>query len=95
MKKKIPLDSKLPVKLTVRECNIIRDETFCDPRLVRLASVDGKHVLIEWSLDEIEDVQGFVAAEANHTENKQLETALDRIFIKLQVYLDSYDDQEE
>ncbi len=95
MKKKIPLDTKLSVKLTVRERNIILDETFCDPRLVRLASVDGKHVLFEWSLDEIEDVQGFVAAEANHTDNKQLETTLDRIFLKLQVYLDSYDDREE
>lgn len=46
-------------------------------------------------LDEIEEVQAFVAAEANHTENKKLETELDRIFIKLQVYLDSYDDREE
>lgn len=55
----------------------------------------GKGIKVEWSLDEIEDVQGYVAAEANHTKNKKLEKKLDRLFDKLQVFLDSYDDQDE
>jgi hypothetical protein len=46
------------------------------------------------SLDDIEEVQGYVAAEANHTKNKKLQRELDRLFDKLQVYLDSYDDQD-
>jgi len=95
MKRKIPYGTKIPVKLTFRERDLILEETFCDPRYVKLAEVDARGINVEWSLDDIEDVQGFVAAEANHTKNKKLERNLDNLFDKLQVYLDSYDDQEE
>lgn len=57
--------------------------------------VNAKGIKVEWSLDDIEDVQGFVAAEASHTNNKKLERELDKLFDKLQVYLDSNDDQNE
>jgi hypothetical protein len=94
-KKKIPYGTKLPVKLTLRERDLIRDETFCDPDLVRLAVVEGKGVRVNLSLDDIEEMQGYVAAEANHTKNKKLQKELDRLFDKLQVYLDTYDEQDE
>lgn len=47
------------------------------------------------SLDDIEEIQGCVAAEANHTKNLKLQKELDRVFKKLQVFLDTYDDQGE
>jgi hypothetical protein len=68
--KKIPYGTKLPVKLTLHERDIIHDQTFCDPNYTRLAVVDGKGIKVNLSLDEIEDIQGYVAAEANHTKNK-------------------------
>jgi len=46
------------------------------------------------SLDDIEEIQGYIAAEANHTK-KKLQKEFDRIFDKLQVYLDTYDDHDE
>jgi len=95
MMKKIPYGTKLPVKLTIRERDLILDETFCDTRLLKIAVVVGKGIKLERSLDDIEDVQGFIAAEANHTKNRKLEKELDKLFDKLQVYLDSYDDQDE
>lgn len=95
MKKKIPCGTKLPVKLTIRERDLILDETFCDPRVLKIAVVAAKGIKVEWSMDEIEGVQGYVAAEANHTKNKKFERELDKLFYKLQVYLDSYDDQDE
>lgn len=95
MKKKIPYGTKLPVKLTLRGRDLILDETFCDTRLLKIAVVTGKGITVEWSLDDIEDVQGFIAAEANHTKNRKLERELDKLFDKLQVYLDSYNDQDE
>ena len=95
MKKKIPYGTKLPVKLTVRERDLILDETFCDPGYLKMAVADNRSIKLEWSLDDIEDIQGFVAAEANHTENKKLEKELDRLFDKLQFFLDTYDDQDE
>jgi hypothetical protein len=94
-RKKIPYGTKLPVKLTLRERDLIRDETFCDPDFSGFAVVEGKGIRVELSLDDIEEIQGYIAAEANHTENSKLEKELDRLFDKLQVYLDTYDDQDE
>jgi len=94
-RKKMPYGTKLPVTLTLRERDIILDETFCDPDFARLAVVDGKRIKVELSLDDIEEIQGYIAAEANHTKNKKLQKELDRLFDKLQVFLDTYDDQHE
>ena len=94
-RKKIPYGTKLPVKLTLRERDLIRDETFYDPDFGKFTVVEGKEIRIELSLDDIEEIQGYVAAEANHTKNSKLEKELDRLFDKLQVFLDAYDDQDE
>ena len=93
-RKKIPYGQKIPVKITVRERDLIRDETFCNPNFAKLAVVEGKGIKVDLSLDEIEEIQGYVAAEANHTKNRKLEKELYRLFDKLQVYLDTYDDQD-
>lgn len=93
--KKIPYGTKIPVALTLHERDIIRDETFCDPNFARLAVVEGKRIKVELSLDEIEEIQGYIAAAANHTKNKKLQKELDRLFEKFQVLLDTYDDQHE
>ena len=94
-RKKIPYGTKLPVRLTLLERDIIRDETFGDPDFARLAIVDGKRIKVEMSLDDIEEIQGYIAAEANHTKNKKRQKELDRLFDKFQVLLGTYDDQNE
>ena len=81
--------------MTLRERDLIRDETFCDPEFDKFAVVEGKGIRVDMSLDDIEEIQGYIAAEANHTENKKLQKELDRVFGKLQVFLDSYDDQAD
>ena len=93
-RKRIPYGTKLPVKLTIRERDLICDETFCDPDFAKVAACDGKGIRVDMSLDDIEEVQGYVAAKANHTKNKKLRRELDRLFDKLQVYLDSHNDQD-
>jgi hypothetical protein len=95
MKKRIPYGTKLPVKLTLQERDLIRNETLCNPDFARFAVIEGKGVILNLSLDDIEEIQGYIAAEANHTKNKKLQKELDRIFDKLQVYLDTYDDNDE
>ena len=91
----IPSGTKLPVTLTLRERDLIRDQTFCDPDFATCAVVDGAGIRVDLSLDDIEEIQGYVAAEANHTNNAKLRKELDRLFAKLQVLLDTYDDQSE
>lgn len=92
-RKKIPQGTKLPVILTLKERDIIRDMTVGVPDFGKLGIVEGKNIKLMMSLDDIEDVQGYLAAEANHTENKILQKQLDRIFQKFQLLLDRYDDQ--
>ena len=92
---KIPYGTKLPVKFTLRERDLIRDKTFCDPDFAKFAVVEGKGIRVEMSLDDIEEIQGYVAAEANHTKNSKLQKELESLFAKLQVFLDTYDDQDE
>jgi hypothetical protein len=94
-RKKIPSGTKLPVTLTLRERDLIRDETFRDPDFAKCAVVDGTGIRVDLSLDDIEEIQGYVAAEANHTKNSKRRKELDRLFDKLQVFLDTYDDQGE
>ena len=91
----IPYGSKLPVTLTLRDRDLIRNETFCDPGFAKCAVVDGTGIRVELSLDEIEEIQGYVAAAANHTNYAKLRKELDRLFAKLQVFLDTYDDQSK
>jgi len=61
----------------------------------RHAVVDGKRFRLNLSLDDIEDLQGHVAAEANHTRDAKLRNRLDKVFLKLQGFLDRYDDQHD
>jgi len=94
-RKKIPYGTKIPVKLTKRERDLIRNETLFNPDFAKLAVTDGKGIRVDMSLDDIEEIQGYVAAEANHTKNKKIQKELDQLFEKFQVFLDTYDDQDD
>jgi hypothetical protein len=54
-----------------------------------------KSITVDLSLDEIEEIQGYVAADANHAGSSKLERELDRLFDRLQALLDEHDDQTE
>jgi hypothetical protein len=91
-KKNIRYETKLPLKLTLRKRDLIRSGTFLDPSFGKDAVINGKSITVDLSLDDIEEIQGYVAADANHTGNSKLQGELDRLFDKLQVLLDTYDD---
>jgi len=93
-RKRIPYGTKLPVRFTLPERELIREHTLC-PDFADLALADGNGIRLDLSLDEIEELQGYVAAEANHTDDKKIQGKLDAVFDKLEKFLDSYDDQWE
>lgn len=86
---------KYPIKLTMREREIIQTETFYDSDFAKFAIVDGKAIKVDLSLDEIEEIQGYVAAAANHSSTSKLQKELDRLFDKFQKYLDKHIDEDE
>jgi hypothetical protein len=93
-RKRIPYGTKLPVFLTRKELEDIRECVVVGDEFGRHAVVEGKRLRLDLSLDDIEELQGHVAAESNHTRDKKMQQRLDKIFAKLQKFLDTYDDQE-
>lgn len=59
--------SCIPVAMTIRERDLIRETIGCDSDFWKSAIVEGAEITVELSLDGIEEIQGCVAAEANHT----------------------------
>jgi hypothetical protein len=94
-RKKIPYGSKLPVYFSEEELRLIREHTFVNPDFGRLAVAERGKLKLALSLDDIEEVQGYIAAEANHTKKKKVQHELDVVYDKLQKFLGDYDDQGE
>jgi hypothetical protein len=95
-RKPVTKGSTLPVRLTPGDVLDIREPTFVNPTLLRAGVVEGNGSLrFDWSLEDIEEIQGDVAASANNTKKRKLCKRLESIYSKLQHFLDSYEDQED
>lgn len=95
-KKRIALGEKVSLKLTRTETKSILEELPCLDRQHEQTIQEtpaGKPVMM--TLDDLEDFCGYIAAEANHTEDKKLGRKLDRVFEKCQRLLDSYTDEQD
>lgn len=92
-KKCIPSGTRLAVSLSHKELEDIRECILIGEEFGQDAVVDGKRLRLDLSLDDIEDLQGHVAAEANHTRDARRRQRLDKLFETFQKYLDRYDDQ--
>jgi hypothetical protein len=95
-RKKVGEAERLPVELTLEQRTLILDQTFADPELTErlgLAPVAGKKVVVGYTLSDIEELMGFVAAEANHTKDRKLERKLHRLWEYLRTFEDRYEDE--
>ena len=94
-RKRIEPNSKLTVELTARDWVDLTEHTFVEPEFVQCVVVEGTERRVQWSLDDIEDVQGHVAATSNQTDDAKLERRLSKLFDKLQTFLDRHDDRTD
>lgn len=77
---------KISIRFTFEERDLILNETFAGDDLVeRLheAKVLGRYIKVAYTLDELDDLAGFIAAEANHAEDKNLEKKLEALYDKI------------
>ena len=84
---------RIDITFTIAERDLIVNQTFAvDDLTERLhkAKVEGKYITVSYTLDEIEDLAGFIAAEANHAEDKKLEKKLDALYDKISDIEDKY-----
>ena len=81
----------------MREKSLIIDHTFADPDLtakLEITETRAKKIVAKYTLDELDELAGFVAAEANHCKDKKREKELDALFGRIRTTLESYDDGE-
>lgn len=94
-RKNIQPGDRVSVTITPRQRELIVEHTFANPELtepLRLAETKDRQLLVKLTLDDIDELRGYVAAEANHAENKKLQRELDELFQNLTSTMESYDD---
>ena len=95
MRKKIKQGQKVAVGFKPRERELVLDHTFAGPELTsalrKARLVDGRHI-VRYTLADLEELLGFVAAEANHSTDKKLQNELDTLHARLSLEMESYDD---
>jgi Plasmid pRiA4b ORF-3-like protein len=85
---------KVDLDLTDAERNALEDLTCLDTDLEVTVRKTPSGEPVKMTLDDLDQLSGWVAAEANHTKNKKLERTLDRIFDKIDRLLGTYTENE-
>ena len=88
----------IPLRLHVEERDLIVNETLAGPDLTdRLESAKQviDSVVVYYSSEELENLIGYVAAEANHNPDRKMQEALDALYDSLDALLDFYMDLKD
>ena len=98
-RKRISPTDRVSLKLTDRQRALIIEHTFAPDYLtdsIRAGpvAVGDKRPPVAFTLDEWEELHGYVAAEANHCDERKLERELYQICDCILKILDMYTDQD-
>jgi DNA-binding MarR family transcriptional regulator len=85
-RKRIKPGQLVDVRLTPQERDLILDRTFIDDEMagrLRGAMPRGSHLFVRLTLDDVDDLAGHVAAEANHCPEPRVRRVLDVVYDRL------------
>ena len=93
-RKRIEYGQAVEIRFSRAERALLEEHTFMDEDYTkRLEPADkGKTLVGHYSLDDLEDMIGYIAAEANHATDKNLQRKLQSLFSRFQDEMESYDD---
>src|SRR5947199_4134156 len=94
--KRIEPDERVPIRLSDRDRDLILNRTFAGgdlERRIRVATADGLGVVVNLTLDDLDELLGFVAAEANHSKDPRMAKQLYKLHERLQHIEGSYTDE--
>jgi hypothetical protein len=94
-RKRIAADEKVALELSDRERDLIMKHAFAGDELtdrLRILPRPGEPPAYRFTLDELDELAGYVAAEANHSKVKKLEEELRRLYARFAAVLGSYTD---
>lgn len=92
---KVKEDEPIDVPFTLRERALVMEHTFADPELTGALENAREHhgnLLAAFTLYDIEELCGYIAAEANHTKDVRLARELRKLFARLTDLMQRYDD---
>ena len=98
-RQRIPIkaDATVPLELNQRERDLIISHTFADESItnrLRVIPQSGQRPVFHFTLDELDELLGDVAAEANHAKNKVLQEQLDQLCDRIEAVLSRYTDAD-
>ena len=96
-RKRIRPDEKIPLTLNDRERELILQHTFAGDELtarLRIVPQSGETAIYAFNLDDLDDLAGYVAAEANHAKDKKMQKWLQALHDRIATLLESYTDEQ-
>jgi len=94
MNKAVSEHEKVPLLLSKKQIDLIIEHTFAEDDLLDalwVSEVSGSRRIVLFTLHDLEDLNGHVAAAANHCKDKKLEDLLDTIYEAIQKAEQKYD----
>ena len=98
IRKPVRPGEKVPLTLSPRERELILENTLADDELtaaLRGMPASSKASVYSFTLDDLEELMGYVAAEANRAKDKKLQKELDRWFARMEDVLQPYTDEDD
>jgi len=92
---RIKPNETVPLELNERERELIQSHTFADESLtnrLRVVAKKGERPIFRFTLDDLDELAGFLAAEANHCRNKVLREQLHQLCDRVEATLSRYND---
>ena len=96
IRKYIKPGTQLPFRLSARERAVVVEKALLDPEIERAlqgATAVGAKLVVNLNLDDIDDLHGCVAAEANHCDDPRVKSVLDAVCDRLGALLDRFTDE--
>jgi len=91
----ISYGQKLSVTLNKSDHDFILQNTLIEPEAFGYGVLRENKITFQLSLSDIEYIQEFIAAEANHSENKKVVKSLELIYDFFQDYFEKYKEEEQ
>lgn len=98
MRIRIKPTDKLPLELSPSERKLLLENVLVPLDLIkriRLTLIKDGKAEFHFTLDELEELAGYIAAEAIHATSKKMENKLNKIYLRIFEIMDHYTDQEE
>jgi DNA-binding MarR family transcriptional regulator len=97
LRKRIRPGQLVDVRLTPQERDLILERTLIDGEMegrLRGATVRGSKLVVQLTLDDVDDLAGHVAAEANHCSEPRVRRVLDAVYTRLASIEHAFTDEE-